>query len=138
MPTPYKPVYQEWKKTFEQLDHKNLSVVVGHSAGCGFFLKWIHENPNVSLDKLLLVAPWLDPQKLEAPFLEFTLNKNALDRVKEVHLFFSADDMDSIKVSTERIMQEYPSIIQHNYTDMGHFCFSDTSETFEDLWEVLK
>jgi predicted alpha/beta hydrolase family esterase len=138
MPAPYKPVYEEWKKTFGQLDPSDLSVVVGHSAGCGFFLKWLHENPKVALDKLVLVAPWLDPQKREASFLEFTLDKDALNNVKEAHLFFSEDDMETIKISTERIMREYPNIKRHHYADKGHFCFGDIGETFEDLWEVLK
>ncbi len=138
MPTPYKPVYEEWEKTFEQLDHSKLSVAVGHSAGCGFILKWLHKNPNIELDKLVLVAPWLDPQKREAPFLEFDLNKNALDKIKDVHLFVSDDDMDTIKTSTDRIMKEYPNIKLHRYSDKGHFCFSDIGVTFDDLWEVLK
>ena len=115
MPAPYKPAYDEWKRTFEQLDRSDLSVVVGHSAGCGFFLKWLHQNPKISLDKLVLVAPWLDPQKREAPFLEFELDKSALDKVKEVHLFFSEDDDDTIRVSTEQIIKSYPDIRVHNY-----------------------
>lgn len=83
-------------------------------------------------------APWLDPQKRESPFLEFDLNKNALDKIKDVHLFVSDDDMDTIKTSTDRIMQEYPNIKLHRYSDKGHFCFSDIGATFDDLWEVLR
>ena len=137
MPSPYKPIYEEWKKTFEQLDHSNLSVVVGHSAGCGFFLKWLCENPGVELDKLVLVAPWIDPARRETPFLEFDFKTSALDKIKEVHLIISDDDMDSIITSTNEIMVAYPNIIRHNYTGMRHFCFSTTGETFEDLWDII-
>lgn len=138
MPTPYKPIYEEWKKTFEQLDYSNLAMAVGYSAGAGFILKWLHENPNVSLEKLVLVAPWLDPDRSEGDFLKFDLKPGALDKIKEVHLFHSEDDDDDIKESVRQIMQTFPNIKFHGYADKGHFRFQDVGNTFEDLWEVLK
>ena len=86
----------------------------------------------------MLVAPWIDPDRREGDFLQFDFNKEALNKIKHVHLFHSQDDMDMITKSVNHIMQIYPNITRHDYTDKGHFCFSDTGATFEDLWKVMK
>ena len=138
MPKPYKPVYEEWKQTFEQLNVQDLAFVVGHSAGCGFILKWLHQNPAIKFEKLILVAPWLDPTKRMGEFVQFELKPEGLKNVGEIHLFHSEDDMEAVKITQERLIAMYPKIIQHNYKNMGHFCLSDIGPTFEDLWDVLK
>jgi len=138
MPRPYEPKYEEWREVFEKFAHPDLSVVVAHSAGSGFILKWLHENPRTRLDKLVLVAPYIDPDGEQGDFLEFDFDKNALENVKEVYLFISSDDAKSILASTEKILDEYPAMIVHRYEGLGHFCFENTGASFEDLWEVCK
>ena len=138
MPRPYNPNYEEWKRTFEQLDIDSLSIVVGHSAGCGFILKWLHANPSIVLDKLIMVAPWLDPERSAKDFLEFELKDNALSNIKEVHILASNDDMESIKISVDEIMYKYPHINLHSFEEKGHFCLNDIGNTFEYLWDLCK
>jgi predicted alpha/beta hydrolase family esterase len=60
MPTPYTPLYEEWRLTFEQLHVSDQTIIVAHSAGCGFILKWLGANPDIFINRLILVAPWLD------------------------------------------------------------------------------
>lgn len=140
MPRPFedKPSYEEWKNLFERFVSPKLSTVIGHSAGCGFFLKWLHNNQNVKLDKLVLVAPFIDPFEKRGDFLKFDLDKNALRNVKEVHLFISNDDKAAMIESTRKIIEKYHSIVVHRYADLRHFCFRNTGPTFEDLWDVCK
>lgn len=139
MPKPYNPVYKEWKNILDKFNNPDLSVIVGHSTGAGFVLKWIHENPNISLDKLVLVAPDIFTDESTDGSFKFELNKDALDKIKSIHLFSSSDDKSkSVQRSIKQIMEMYPNIIHHNYTNMGHFNLRRTGLTFEDLWEVLK
>lgn len=138
MPTPYEPKYEEWKEIFERFFSSNLSTIVGHSAGCGFILKWLNHNLNTKLDKLVLVAPYVDPKKERGNFLEFEFNKNALKNVKEIHLFISDDDRENMQLSTEKILTEYPNIIVHRYSGLGHFTSKRVGTSFEDFWEVCK
>ncbi len=138
MPHPYAPVYKEWQQTFEQLDISSLSAIVGHSAGCGFILKWLNGNPQIKLDKLIMVAPWLDPFRETNDFLKFDMKPNALNQIKETHILVSTDDMESVKISANDIIRHYPQIIVHTFAGKGHFCFGDIGNTFEELWELCK
>ena len=60
MPAPYKPSYQTWKRIFSQFEITPETILIGHSCGCGFLLKYLSETEQ-QIDKLILVAPWRDP-----------------------------------------------------------------------------
>ena len=34
----YKGIYEDWKNTFERMEIDEDTILIGHSAGCGFFL----------------------------------------------------------------------------------------------------
>ena len=138
MPTPYAPVYEEWVETFEQLSLNDDSIVVGHSAGCGFILKWLHHNRNRHFKKVVLVAPYLDPEKEQGDFLQLDLDPSIQDQINEIHLLSSSNDMNSIQQTTEKVIKIYPKIKLHQFNDMGHFDFEYTGPTFPDLWEIAK
>ena len=60
MPHAYAPNYSVWKKEFERFDVTPESILVGHSCGGGFLVRWLSENKNIKVGKLILVAPWLN------------------------------------------------------------------------------
>ncbi len=133
MPTPYKPVYGEWAETFSQAKLKNDSIIVAHSAGGGFILKWLHEHPEIKIAKLLLVAPWLDLGRHDGDFLSFDPDQNAINRFGELHVLYSTDEpVPGIAESKDLILQTYPQARLHTFTDRRHFCF----EKFEELWNI--
>lgn len=138
MPTPYAPVYEAWAKTFEQLRTDELEIVVAHSAGCGFILKWLTAHPEVSLKGLILVAPWQDPYRNEGDFLKGDLDPDLMTRVGELHLLFSDDeDVKGVPETKDALLKQYPGIIYHPFTDHGHFCAGDMGTTkFPKLWEL--
>ena len=59
MPEAHKPDYDKWKKEFEKFDVNSETILVGHSCGGGFLIRWLSEN-KIKIKKLILVAPWLD------------------------------------------------------------------------------
>ena len=61
LPGAYEPVYEEWKKEFERHDITENTILVGHSCGGGFLVRWLSEN-NIKVDTVVLVAPWIDPE----------------------------------------------------------------------------
>lgn len=101
-------------------------------------LKWLHENPNAQLDKLILVAPWIDPAKEDGEFLQFDFNKDGLKNVKETHLLISDNDGEEMQISTSRIMGEYPNIKLHRFHGKGHFTERRIGKTFPELWDIIK
>ncbi len=96
-------------------------------------MKWLHENPQVKLDKLVLVAPWLDPFQGTKDFLNFEMKPDALAQINEIYIFVSTDDMESVKISADKIISMYPKIILHTYDGKGHFCFDDIGNTFKNF-----
>jgi len=93
----------------------------------------------VSIDKLVLVAPWLDPAREKTiDFFDFTIDPSIADRVKEVHLLVSSDDDKDILDSVEIIKNNISEIKIHQFSDLGHFCYSDMkTDKFPELLDLI-
>lgn len=137
MPMPYSPDYDQWKQVFEQQNPQSLSLAIGHSAGASFLLKYLQTH-SVPLEKLILVAPWLDPEKTCGDFLNTTLKSSPLLNIGEIHLLFSEDDDADIHLSKDRILQAYPQTIFHHYLNFGHFTSGKTGQSFTELWNLCR
>jgi predicted alpha/beta hydrolase family esterase len=55
MPDPWNPVYENYKKE-QKLPVNENSVLVGHSRGCAFLVRWLGDSKK-KIKKLILVAP---------------------------------------------------------------------------------
>jgi predicted alpha/beta hydrolase family esterase len=124
-PVPYAPVYENWKATFEQYSVDPETVLIGHSCGAGFIVRWLSENKSIRVGKVLLVAPWLDPDKqLEDSFFSFTIDSNLRDRTAGIQVLYSLDDgrevHESVHLLREKINAEFLE-----YANKGHFTFED-------------
>lgn len=141
MPTPYNPVYAEWKQSFEQMDMTDVDVIVGHSAGCGFILKWLCEQtPRIKLKKLVLVAPWFDRDRRCGDFLKFDLKADIQNSIDEIHVLY-ADNEDTVGVAEAKdaILDTFDKAQLHVFKGLGHFCLGDLeSEKFPPLWNMCK
>lgn len=139
MPSPYRPTYRDWAETFEQAQLNEQSIVVAHSAGCGFFLKWMSEHRDLKIHKLILVAPWKDPFVKYPNFLEGDLDENLSERIQEIDLLYSEDEpVEGVLETKNMLCRYYPMIRTYIYKDKGHFCLSDTGPIFEDLWHIIQ
>lgn len=138
MPEAYKPNYAKWKKEFERFDINEETILVGHSCGGGFLVRWLSEN-KVTIKKLILVAPWLDPNRTKTTdFFDFEIDKNINARIGKIHLFISEDDDKDILKSADIIKNEIPEIVNHIFIDKGHFCFGDMkTDKFPELLEAI-
>jgi len=140
MPIPYAPVYDEWKNVFKSADLNEDSIVVAHSAGCGFILKWLHDHKNTKLSKLVLVAPWLDPLASRGDFLKFELKSEIQERIGEIHVLFSDDEpVKGVLQSKDMIATVYSKVRLHPFADKGHFCLGQMgTPEFPELWDICK
>jgi predicted alpha/beta hydrolase family esterase len=131
--------YNEWVNVFSKFIINSKSILIGHSTGAGFLLKYLSLNPSVKIDHLILVAPWLDiEQKLPTFFKDLELDKNLSQRVHKIDLFESEDDMDSVKSSVSKIKEIYgDQIIYHKFSNSGHFCEGDIGKEFPELLDVI-
>lgn len=138
MPTPPAPRYAEWVAVFGHVKLTADSVVVAHSAGCGFILKWLAQNSQQELARLILVAPWLDPRRKHADFLECTLDAKLSERVGRIDVLYSAnEDTDGVRETKDLILKTYPATTLHMFEDKGHFCLGDLgAHSFPELWDI--
>ncbi len=124
-PEPYLPVYENWKKSFEELEVDKDTILIGHSCGAGFILRWLSEN-KIQVGKVALVAPWIDPRgQLQNDFFNFKIDKDLLSRATGVCIFISKDDDKDILDSFEIIKKELPEVDVRWFENYGHFTFGD-------------
>lgn len=141
MPEPYEPKYDLWVSGFEKLNVDENTILVGHSCGGGFLVRYFSEHPELHSKKIILVAPWIDPEphELDTGFFDFEIDKTLTDRV-ELVVFYSTDDYEVCIKSAEIIKENLPNGIYHKFSDKGHFTEGDlgTKEFPELLEEILK
>lgn len=138
IPDSYKPEYRKWKKEFERFDVNEDTILVGHSCGGGFLLRWLTEN-EIKVNKLILVAPWLDPKRKDtATFFDFTIDNKLKSRINNIHIFVSTDDESDMLTSFEIIKKALPGAIIHEFHDKGHFTYGEMkTEKFPELLKII-
>ncbi len=137
MPVPYEPRYSAWKETLEKQRVDKATILIGHSCGAGFLLRWLSEYRG-SVAKLLLVAPWMDPKKeLATDMFDFAIDPALAQKADEVVLLYSNDDDSEILASAEQITAQLPGIKIMRFAGKGHFTLEDMQTTeFPELLEA--
>lgn len=135
----FAPDYALWKAEFEKAPIGKETILIGHSCGGGFLLRYLSENASLEVDKVVLIAPWLDPEnKKQNNFFEFTFDPNLLDRANKFLIFVSRDDDADILKSIEIIKHHLVGVSIRYFEDKGHFTFNDLgTEAFPELLDEL-
>lgn len=140
-PMPWQPRYDAWKKEFERFDITTETVLVGHSCGGGFLVRWLSENKDVKVDNVILIAPWLNPEDNPvsdtADFFHFVIDPNVAARTKNMTVLVSNDDEPSILKSVEIIKQQIQGLKVREFKGYGHFTFNDmNTKEFPELLQI--
>ena len=138
MPIPYNPMYESWREVFEGLPINKETILVGHSSGGGFLLRWLSEN-KAKVGAVVLVAPWIDPDKtLDTGFFDFEIDSELVVRTNGVTVFVSEDDDREVLDSVQTIIERIPNIEVKKFSDQGHFTEKDMGTVeFPELIDVL-
>lgn len=137
--------YETWKDEIKRYEIDQHTILVGHSAGAGFFLRYLVENPDVQIDQLVLVAPWIDPldttlhEKGGMFDFDFSEVSRIESQVGKVVIFYSTDDpIPGVSETIDFLQAKLTSVDYHKFTNAGHFTLSglDTEE-FPELLEVI-
>lgn len=122
MPHAYAPDYPAWVREFERYDITAQTVLVGHSCGGGFLLRWLSEHPDARVGRVVLVAPWLDPDRSGAGrFFVFHLDPGLVDRTAGVVIFSSDDDSDGVLRTVDILRERLPGAQVREFAKHGHF-----------------
>jgi predicted alpha/beta hydrolase family esterase len=134
MPVPYNPWYQAWKEMFERFPLNEDTILIGHSSGAGFIVRYLSEN-NIHVGKVVLVAPWLDPDKfLDTGMFDFVLDEDFVSKTKGVTIFSSTNDMDEVQKTVNFLKEKVKGVKIVEFKDYGHFCYNDMqTDAFPEL-----
>ncbi len=116
-----------WLKEVERFEIGAETILVGHSTGAGFFVKYLSIHPELRVGKVVLVAPWIDPHARHTKnfFDDFTIDPQLVSRTKGVTIFASDNDKDDIMESEQIIQKALPGAKLRMFSGYGHFCFTD-------------
>lgn len=140
-PFPFRPRYDEWVKEFERFDINPDTILVGHSCGAGFLLRYLCEHPDLKVGRVALVALWVNPYNNPnsdtADFFDFTLDPSFPKRTDGVHIFVSRNDEQSVRESVTIVKDRIPGLHIHEYADKGHFTLASMgTHEFPELLKV--
>ena len=142
LPEPYAPDYENWREVFDRFPIDEETVLVGHSCGAGFIVRWLSEN-EVKVDTVALVAPYLDPDGDEVAsdfFKKLIIDPNLANKAERMAIFYAKDDEHEILASVKQITDAASGIDIHEFEQGGHFTYGDmgTREFPELLTYIVK
>lgn len=135
----FAPTYKKWLKELSRYEIGKETILVGHSCGAGFLVRWLSEN-DARVGKVILVAPWLDPDKSKSgDMFDFRMDPSMAKKTSSLVIFHSDNDMESVQKSVKIIKKQVANIKYKEFRNYGHFCFEDmgTDEFPELLDECL-
>ena len=140
-PEDWLPDYEKWKKVFEKNIINEDTILVGHSAGTAFILRWLAENKR-KVNKIILIAPSvIKAGKYEylSKLKNFKYDSSLKKYFKKIVIFYSDNDDKDIIKSAKKVHEILGGKLI-NIKNKGHFTFSDmgTEEFPELLKEVLE
>lgn len=122
MPYAFEPRYELWSKELTRYDIDSETILIGHSAGAGFLVRWLSEHRGIFVHKLILVAPSIDPtRKSTTSFCDFDIDAQLAERINEIIIFTSDNDSENINQSVEILMTKIPKIKLIKMPGYGHF-----------------
>jgi predicted alpha/beta hydrolase family esterase len=126
IPNAWKPEYSTWQREFERYDLTEETILVGHSCGAGFLVRWLSEHKDVKAGKVVLVAPSLGLDWEDDSFFKFAIDPDLKSRTNDLIIFGSDNDRLGIKQALQVLQSTVKDIRYKEFSNYGHFCISDT------------
>jgi len=139
-PTSWSPKYVEWKKAFGQYPVTKNTLLIGHSCGAAFLVRWLLETQK-KVKKLILVAPAKVPETesdMRKDLYDFKLPSDATHIADEIVVFTSNDFPHHLKSLEMYKLSLKPRVVK--LENKFHFLYFQmkTNEFPELLDEVMK
>jgi predicted alpha/beta hydrolase family esterase len=139
IPRTFEMKYEPWVTEVERFDMKPDTILVGHSMGGGFWLRYLSEHPGLRVAKVILVAPWLNrSHEADTQFFDFTLSSSVTTQSKSFVVFASDNDNKDIRDSVAFLREKLPGVTFRDFHNYGHFCYDDMkTDAFPELLEEV-
>jgi len=140
MPEPWEAKYTKWKAEFINFPVTEDTILVGHSCGAAFLVRWLLET-GLKVKKLILVAPAMVPEGTDdarRDLYDFELPEDG-NKIADEIIIFSSNDLPHHLKSLELYKKALkPKVVK--LENKVHFLyFQMGTEKFPELLdEVLK
>ncbi len=135
MPEPWEPEYLKYAEEFEKYEVNESTILIGHSCGCAFLVRWLGESKKKIL-KLILVAPWKIAKggdEFKKAFYGYAIDESIKLRAKEIVMFTSDNEEADGKKSLQLFHQSLGGKVIE-LKGKGHYTLRDMgSEAFPEL-----
>ncbi len=131
LPKPYHPVYQDWREVFMRQRIDENTALVGFSAGAEFLLRLLSEEERLTVEKVVIVAPWQDVENKYGDFSSYNLNPQIRDRVGRLTIISSIDDSDRIQSNACNLAEAMPWAKSLQLNGYGHFMLGNNMTNVE-------
>lgn len=138
VPLAYAPDYEVWRKEVERYEITPDTLIVGHSRGGEFWLRWLSENKSQKVGRVVLVAPSLGYlTEGDTYFGVFELDAALAERTAGFSLFASDNDGKNM-IDTAKEIREKIHDVHYREFHLGHFTSGSMGTTeFPELLEEL-
>jgi predicted alpha/beta hydrolase family esterase len=139
VPMAFDPQWDLWVKEVERFEITPNTILVGHSCGAGFWIRYLSEHKDLPVGRVVLVAPSLGKDWDRHKFFDFTIDPEISNRTKNITVFYSDNDKQAIIDTVKTLRGTIPSINIREFHGFGHFTY-EAMKTFEFpelLTEVL-
>ena len=124
MPKGYYPEYAVWKQEFERFDITPETILVGHSCGGGFLVRWLSETDK-RVGKVVLVAPWLgyetDDEPFDETFFQFEIDPQIATKTRGLTIIASTNDGQGVQRSVKELQEKLENLNYIELENRGHF-----------------
>jgi predicted alpha/beta hydrolase family esterase len=141
-PEVFKPYEMKWDAWVEEVERFSIgpeTILVGHSMGAGFWVRYLSEHPESQVSQVVLVAPWVNLNHEEdTDFFDFTLRPNITKQARRFSVFASDNDGPEVQNSVEYLRQELKGAKFVDFHNYGHFCYRDLgTDAFPELLDAI-
>jgi len=139
MPHPWEPEYDSYNTEFKRYPVTKDTVLIGHSGGCAFLVRWLGETKQ-KIKKLILVAPWKIPDagnQIQEKFYGFVIDKTIRDRVGEIVMFTADNEAEDGRKSLTLYKKEFGGRVI-SLPGHGHYIHRDMgTDEFSELLDLI-
>lgn len=116
-----------WNREVERFDIGPETILIGHSTGAGFFVKYLSIHTDLRVSNVILVAPWLDPDREYTKnfFDDFQIDPDVAARTAGITIFSSDNDQASVLKTVGILRAKIKNIQYKEFSGYGHFCIGD-------------
>ena len=119
--------WEVWNREFERFEVGPETILVGHSTGAGFIVKYLSIHQDLKVAKVVLVAPWLDPDREQTKdfFDDFEIDADLVKRTAGTTVFYSDDDEAGVLKTIKILRDKVTDLELREFHKYGHFCIGD-------------